>query len=136
MAKSSKTNTELVTEHIQKLPTALQEAVSYLREIILSVDDEIAEQIKWNSPAFYYAGAMQDFDPKEYKRDLIVVHIRKGEIMLVMPTGSALSPQPDLSEQNYKDGRRIVTFATPADVMNAEDALRALVVEWLSRIEK
>ncbi|MDQ3101173.1 MAG: DUF1801 domain-containing protein, partial [Bacteroidota bacterium] len=56
---------EEITGHIRKLPASIQPAVNYLRQIILSIDPEIAEHIKWNSPAFYYSGAMKQFDPKE-----------------------------------------------------------------------
>lgn len=70
MAKS-KNNTELVSEYIQKLDAPLSELVEAIRQLILNTNKEIGEQIKWNSPSFYYTGEMQEFNPKEYKRDIV-----------------------------------------------------------------
>jgi len=54
----------------------MQLAIEYLRQVILSIDSEIAEHIKWNSPAFFFSGEMKPFDPKEYKRDILVMNLR------------------------------------------------------------
>jgi len=87
MAKAL-SDSEKVTEHIQKLDVSIAETVDVIRQIILTTDKEIAEQIKWNSPSFYYSGEMKPFDPKEYKRDIIVMNLHKNNIMLVLPTGA------------------------------------------------
>lgn len=47
----------------------------------------IGEQIKWNNPCFYFTGEMPAFDPKEYKREIVVMNLFKGRIMLVLPSG-------------------------------------------------
>jgi hypothetical protein len=52
MPKTTLSNSEKVTAHIQQLEKPLVEIVELLRQIILSVDAEIGEQIKWNSPSF------------------------------------------------------------------------------------
>jgi len=39
---------EMVTEHIQKLGKPYSDTIETTRQIILSVDKEIGEQIKWN----------------------------------------------------------------------------------------
>ena len=62
MSKIKFTDNELVTQHIENLPKDIQPAVEYLRQVILSIDNEIAEHIKWNSPAFYFSGEMKAFD--------------------------------------------------------------------------
>jgi len=81
--KSKLTDREQVTEHIQKLELDVAEVVESLRKIILSTDKEVSERIKWNNPSFYFAGDSKEFDPKEYKRDMIVMNVYKGRIMLV-----------------------------------------------------
>ena len=68
-------DSEQVTQHIQKLDPAIAPIVEAIRKIILSTDKEIGEQIKWNSPAFYYTGEMKLFNPKEYKRDIVVMYL-------------------------------------------------------------
>ena len=76
MTKSIKlTDTEEVTQHIKKLEPAVSKIVQTLRKIILSTDKEIGERIKWNNPSFYFTGEMKPFDPKEYKREIIVINL-------------------------------------------------------------
>ena len=66
MAKESDINdSESVTEYIQKMDPVLGTLVETIRQIILSTDKEIGERIKWNSPSFFYMGAMKPFSPKE-----------------------------------------------------------------------
>lgn len=72
------TDQEQVTLHIQKLDGSIRDTIQMLREIILNTDAEISEQIKWNNPAFFYYGEMKPFDPKEYKRDMIVFNLFKN----------------------------------------------------------
>ena len=79
---------EQVTSHINKLGPELGKPIQYLRELILATDKEIGERIKWNDPSFYYMGEMKPFDPKEYKREMIVFNLHKGRIMLVFPSGA------------------------------------------------
>ena len=54
---------------------------------------------------------MKPFDPKEYKRDLIVMNLHKGRIMLVFPSGAKVNDTSGLLEGDYKDGRRLAIFS-------------------------
>lgn len=137
MAKSEKlTDTQQVTAHIEKLDPAVGEIVQNLREIILSTDKDIGEQIKWNNPSFYYTGEMQPFDPKEYKRDILVFNLFKNRIMLVFPSGAKVNDKSGLLEGDYKDGRRTATFKDLADVKLKEENLRSVLKTWLALIER
>jgi hypothetical protein len=130
------TDSEQVTQHINKLEPALVEIIETLRQIILSTDQEIGERIKWNNPCFYYKGEMQDFDPKEYKRDMIVMNLYKGRIMLVFPSGAKVNNHSGLLEGDYKDGRRMVTFKDLDDVIENKENLQTIIKQWLALIEK
>ena len=137
MAKAtSLSDSGKVTEHIQKLDTSIAETVELVRQIILSTDKEIAEQIKWNSPSFYFSGEMKPFDPKEYKRDLIVMNLHKNKIMLVLPTGAKVKDTSGLLEGNYTDGRRVIQFSDSKDVVTKEKSLRKIISEWLKLVDK
>ena len=127
---------EQVTEHIQKLDPALGKIVETIRQIILSTDKEIGERIKWNNPSFYYTGEMKPFDPKEYKREIIVFNLYKGRIMLVFPSGAKVNDTSGLLEGNYKDGRRITIFKDMKDVKSKEKVLQAVIKEWLKWVDK
>lgn len=131
-----KTDTQLVSDHIGALPPNEREVVQRIREIVLSVSDEIAEQIKWNSPAFYYTGDMKPFDPKEYKRDMLVCNLHRGKILLVFPTGARINDNSGILEGKYTDGRRIATIKDLPDLTSKEAALRTVISEWLATVEK
>ena len=136
VTKTILSDTDHVTAHIQKLEKGLGKVIEQLRQIILNTDKEIGERIKWNNPNFYYTGEMKEFDPKEYKRDMIVMNLHRGKIMLVFPTGAKVKDTSGLLEGDYKDGRRIATFKDAADVKAREKDLRKVIKEWLSLIDK
>lgn len=137
MAKAIKvSDEEQVKQHIEKLEPEVKRIVMTLRELILSTDKEISEQIKWNNPCFYYSGEMKPFDPKEYKREIIVFNLFKGRIMLVFPSGAKVNDSTGLLEGSYKDGRRTVIFKDLEDVEAKKKALQTVIREWLSLVEK
>lgn len=137
MAKAKlQSDSEKVTGYIQKLDSSIAETVELIRGIILNAGNEIAEQIKWNSPSFYYSGEMKAFDPKEYKRDIIVINLHKNNILLVLPTGAKLTDTSGLLEGNYTDGRRIIKFTDSNDVRTKEKSLQNIIKEWLKLVDK
>src|SRR3954466_12546832 len=110
------TDQEQVTRHIKKLEPEVGKIVEVIRKIILKTDKSIGERIRWNNPSFYYTGEMKPFDPKEYKRDIIVFNLHKNRLMLVFPTGAKLKDKSGLLTGDFKDGRRIVILKDLADV--------------------
>ena len=136
-AKSSKpSDQEQVTEHIKKLEPQLAETIEVIRQTILSTDKEIGERIKWNNPSFYYTGEMKPFDPKEYKREIIVMNLFKGRIMLVFPSGAKVNDISGFLEGDYKDGRRVVIFKDIDDVNAKKSALQLVIKKWLELVDK
>ncbi len=137
MAASKKlSDSEQVTAHIQKLEPTLGKIVETIRQFILSTDKEIGERIKWNNPSCYYTGEMKPFDPKEYKREIVVFNLFKGKIMLVFPSGAKVNDTTGLLEGDYKDGRRLIVFKDIKDVKSKEKALRKVIKDWLKLVEK
>jgi hypothetical protein len=129
-------NTLLVTEHINKIESPTKDIIQKLREIFLNSDQEIAEQIKWNSPSFFYTGKMKEFDPKEYKRDLAVINLHRDKILVVFPTGNKIAVQTGLKGKDYPDGRKIVQIDSLEDLDQKEKLLIEGIKNWISQIEK
>ncbi len=134
--KAKLSDSEQVTTHIQKLEPKIATIIEYIRQTVLKTDSEISERIKWNNPSFYFNGEMADFDPKEYKREIIVMNLHKGRIMLVWPSGAKLNNDSGLLEGDYKDGRRLLIFSDLDDVKSKETQLVAFLKEWISLVEK
>ena len=110
--------------------------VEAIRQLILTADKQVGEQIKWNSPSFFYTGEMKPFDPKEYKRDLVVVNVRKGVALLVFPTGAGIKDTTGILEGNYTDGRRMITFRNMEEIKAKGKDLQKVVKEWLAQVDK
>lgn len=138
MSISTKLNAkDRIEEYIKNFDHPLKNIVISLRSIILNSDTEIGEQIKWNSLSFYYTGLMKDFDPKEYKRDIIVINLNKKEfVMLVFPTGSIINDNSGLLEGNFKDSRKLVKITSREDMDAKKSDLVKVIKIWLSKIEK
>jgi|SRR5436190_7401656 len=137
MAISKKlTDHEQVSEHISKLDPEFGKIIEAIRKIILSTDQQVGERIKWNNPSFYYTGEMKPFDPKEYKREIVVFNLYKGRIMLVFPGGAKIKDTSGLLEGDYKDGRRITIFKDMNDVKAKKKALQKIIKEWLKLVDK
>lgn len=127
---------EQVTNHIAKLDPAIGNIVERIRQIIVSTDNMIGERIKWNNPSFYYTGPMKAFDPKEYKRELIVFNLHKNRIMLVFPSGAKVKDTTGLLEGDYKDGRRLIVFKDMEEVASKEKSLQKIIKTWLKLVDK
>lgn len=136
MASKISTDTEKVADIIGKHEPAVAEIIRFLRDVILETDPEISEQVKWNSPAFYYTGDMKPFDPKEYKRDIVVMNLHRGRILLVFPTGARINDTTGILEGKYTDGRKMVTIADMDDARARADALQTVLRDWLAGVEK
>ncbi len=138
MAKNSKiSDSEAVDALFQKMNHPLKAVVQTLRELVLATDKEIGEHIKWNSPAFYYTGEMKPFDPKEYKRDIVVFNLHKKEfVLLVFPTGAKIEDASGLLEGSFPDSRKVIKFSSQDEVKAAADSLQTILKTWLSLVEK
>lgn len=135
-AATQSTDEEQVTAHIKSLEPGLGKLAETIRQIILGTDQEIGERIKWNNPSFYFTGEMKPFDPKEYKREIVVMNLFKGRMMLVFPSGAKLNDQSGLLTGDYKDGRRVAIFKDVADVISKEKTLRSLLELWVKLVDR
>ncbi len=126
-----------VDAYVRALEHPLKSEVETLRMIILGADALIGEQIKWNAPAFFYRGEMKPFDPKEYKRDIVVFNLRATDhVLLVFPTGARIDAASGLLEGDYTDGRRLAKFRNMDDVSSKKCALLGVIADWLRTVEK
>lgn len=123
-----------VSAHISKLPLDIIPIIEYIRKAILTTDPVIGERIKWNNPSFFYTGELPPFDPKTYKRELIVMNLHKGRVMLVFPSGAKVNDTTGFLEGDYKDGRRTLVFKDLADVKAKEKKLQSVIKIWLTKI--
>ena len=128
---------EKVDAYMNNLKHPLAGVAKALREIILDTDPEIGEEIKWNAPAFFYTGELPPFDPKEYKRHMVVFNFSKQDcIRLVFPSGARLKDKSGLLEGDYPDGRRLALFHDVSEVESRMAILQQLFKRWLVTLHK
>jgi hypothetical protein len=126
-----------VADYLSQLDHPLKNVVTALRKFLLSADNEIDEQIKWNSLSFYYTGEMKAFDPKEYKRDIVVLNLHKKDlVLLVFPTGARIPDQSGLLEGKFTDGRKTAKFTTLEEVKSKGADLQKVVKLWLQTVDR
>jgi hypothetical protein len=126
-----------VDAYISKLKHPLKEVIAALRRIILDADAEIGEEIKWNAPTFFYTGEMKPFNPKEYKRYIVVFNLyRRDCIRLVFPSGAKIKGSKELLEGDYPDGRRLALFRNMDDVTSRSRTLQQAIKQWLGLLDK
>ncbi|MFN8674635.1 MAG: DUF1801 domain-containing protein [Candidatus Sericytochromatia bacterium] len=135
MSKSNYKNNSLgVNNYIENSKPEIKDLLQEIRETILESSNEIDEYIKWNSPSFFYKGFIREFNPKEYKRDLIVFNIRK-EVMLVLPTGNIINDTSGLLQGNFKDSRKIIIFKDITDFRAKKAFLKQIIIKWINLID-
>jgi hypothetical protein len=122
---------------MKALKHPLADVLEALRQIILKVDREVGEEIKWNAPTFFFTGEMAPSDPKLYKRYLVVSNLfRKDCIRLIFWGGAKAKDPTGLLEGNYADGRRLATFHSRAEVKSNARALRDVVKQQIKALDR
>ena len=128
---------EKVDEYMNRLEHPLSEVVEALRRVILKADPKIGEEVKWNAPAFFYTGEMDPFNPKEYKRHLVVFNLFKKDcIRLVFWGGAKVNDSFGLLEGDYADGRRLAMFYSLQDVKSKQTKLKKILKQQLKHLEQ
>lgn len=111
--------------------------INELRAMILGVDPNIQEQVKWNSPSFFYAGEMPPFNPKEYKRDICVINlVKKDELRLIFPNGARINDPTGLLQGNFPDSRKMIVISKDANLSSIQSGLNQIFRLWIETIDK
>jgi len=109
-----------VNEFMEQLDHPLKDEVQLIRAIIMNVNKDITEQIKWKAPSFSYQG--------EY---LVTFNLRdRQKIHLVFHNPEVAKVKSKLLEGTYED-RRMAYFADENDIKakkpELEKALKDLI---------
>ena len=126
-----------VDAFMKNIKHPLVKVVQALRQIILSTDKKIGEEIYWNAPAFFYTGKMKPFNPKEYKRFIVGFNLYKKDcIRLIFLRGAKVNDRSGLLEGTYADGRRLAMFYDLKDVQSKKKNLQKVIKMSLKLLDK
>lgn len=117
--------TEAVGEFLQNLDHPFKKEIVMIREIILSVDPDITEEIKWAAPSFAYKGAglLATFNMWEKKK----VH-------LVFPNSEITRVRSSILEGN-NEKRRMAYFTDMKEIATKKDELQMVIKELIELIK-
>jgi hypothetical protein len=124
-----------VDAYMRALRYPLAHLAAEVRQTILAADSSIGEEIKWNAPAFFYAGPMAPFDPKEYKRYLVVLNFyRKDCLRLVFWHGERAGDKSGFLKGDYADGRRLAELSNVEELRARKKTLIAALRSQLKQV--
>ena len=114
MSRNSK-----VDAFLQKKKHPLTDQIQMVRKIILEVDDNIQEDIKWQSPIFMYKGNMASIQMNA-----------KKFVSLMFHKGALIGDNTGFLEGDGKDVR-VARFMDEGDIVKKRKALESVVREWV-----
>ncbi|MBR2647201.1 MAG: DUF1801 domain-containing protein [Sediminibacterium sp.] len=126
---------EKVDKFIQELNHPLKDIVTYVRKLIMSIDNKIGEGIYWNAPTFFFTGQMKPFEPKEYKRYIVgFIFNRQDCIRMVFLQGATVKDNTNILEGEFKDNRKLIVFKTIEDAKNKEKGIKDIIKQLLKQM--
>lgn len=113
---------------LKSLDHPQQDAIEYLRTVILNADPKITEQVKWNAPSFCYDGI-----------DRVTFQLKSKDIQFIFHRGAKVKDDSDDFTFDDPSGllkwrtsdRAMVTFKDFADAEAHEAEFSNLVGRWV-----
>ena len=136
MGKPQTNLKEVVDLLIDDKPGDLKTIINEIRRIVLEIDPLISEQVKWNSPSFFYTGELKSTNAKEYPRDIVVLNLNRGYVLIIFPSGAKIQNHEDFLEGDYKDGRRMLTIKDYNSLIEKQAKLVSAIKQWITQIDK
>ncbi|MEK5492503.1 DUF1801 domain-containing protein [Paenibacillus sp. FSL R7-0297] len=124
------TGPEQVSLFLKELEHPLKDEIEEVRKIILSADEDITEQIKWNAPSFCYN-----------QQDRVTMNLQgKGFFRLIFHTGAKVKEEaatvPLFTDTSgllewITGDRAVVKITDSTDLEFKRAELPALVARWM-----
>lgn len=129
MSNHSNTNAQ-VTQFVSEMNHPLALEINKLREIILSANQDISENIKWNGPNYMHLGedriTMRIQPPKQIQ---LIFH--RGAKKLEQPSQKLIEDHTGILNWREND-RAIATFKTLEEIDANAENLATIIKAWLS----
>ncbi len=113
-----------VNEFMTKLDNPLKTEMELVREIILSANDKVTEDIKWSAPSFFYKDNICTFNPRA-----------KKFVNLTFHKGALIKDKTGLLEGDAKEAR-VARFESFDDIAKKKQQLILVINEWVKQMDK
>ena len=120
-----------VTEFLDNLDETRRVQVQQLRDIILKVNPNLGEHIKWNSPSYVLDGEDRVTFNIQNKQQLVKLVLHMGATRVEDKKGEpVMKDDAGLIEWN-SDIRGVITFQDADDVESKKIAVAKIIGDWL-----
>jgi hypothetical protein len=108
-----------------------KESIQALRELILSLDARIREEVKWNAPSFYIKDHFATFKFRPLSSIQLVLHT--GAKVKVNPKPFEVPDPQGLLVWAAKD-RCVLTLHTAEDITLKRDSIAVIIETWIQQL--
>lgn len=119
-----------VAAFLKPLKHPLLKEIEALRTIILNVEAEMGENIKWNGPNFHHKGAdrisMRINPPTQLQ---LILH--RGAKVLEQPKGKLIDDDSGMLVWKGND-RAVISFKNMKEIKAKETQLKKIIIKWLA----
>jgi hypothetical protein len=106
-------------------------SIQELRELVLSVDPRIKEQVKWNAPSFYLEDNFATL--RIHPAPILQLVLHAGSKKQAHPKQFKVPDPQGLLKWPAKD-RCVLTFSSPNEVSQHKAELRRMLVGWIQQL--
>ena len=120
-----------VTNLLKELNHPFQQEIELLRTCILTADQNLTENIKWNGPNYCF---------KDEDRITMRIQPPKKQVQLIFHRGAKKQANPENKLISHKsklllwkeNDRAIITFNSMQEIENGRTELAEIITEWIS----
>jgi hypothetical protein len=121
-----------VSAFMSTLNHPLKAGIESVRQLVLSADPRLREQIKWNAPSFALADDLITFSLRSQAALEIIMHT--GAKKRATPLDITVADPAGLLRRLAPD-RGIITLSSLEDIESKSAALVDLVRQWIAQVE-
>jgi hypothetical protein len=131
MAEKGRQPAATVQAFLSALDHPHKDAIVALRQLLLSADPAISEEVKWNAPSFRTSEHFATMHLRGQDSFQLILHLGAKSGRKVPKDAIA---DPDKLLKWLGPDRASVTFAGVADLSCKSDALIAIVRQWIGHV--
>ena len=131
MVRKSNINSE-VTDFLDELNHPFRKEIELLRNVVLSADTNLTENIKWNGPNYCFDNEdriTMRIQPTTSKQIQLIFH--RGAKKQEQPTDKMIASKSKMLVWKEND-RAIASFKNRQDIDNAKAELTEIIKQWIS----